>query len=165
MGYDFRQENKESHSDAKLIMVGGVRDLADRKRVNGLRSLIKKCGLSDCIIIKENLEWNQLLKLFKESFVGLHTMEDEHFGICLAEYMAAGLITIGHCSGGPLSDIVANIESKHDVKNGLHCSDRGFLCTTLGQYASCFERVFDEYENGNGWMKLRQRREIIVLTN
>eukprot|EP00483_Globobulimina_turgida_P012012 UN12034 len=137
-------------------MVGGVRDIFDRKRVTKLRALIGKYNLREYVLIKEDLEWNKLLSLFQQSFIGLHTMEDEHFGICLVEYMIAGLVTIGHCSGGPLSDIIAKINNKNDVKEGMWASERGFLCTTVDQYAKCFEKVFDQYDNGDGWLKLRQ---------
>ena len=161
--YQFRKKNKEKYKDVKLIMVGGVRDLEDRRRVTKSRCLITKYGLKECVLIKENLEWSKLLKLFEESFVGLHTMEDEHFGICLAEYMIAGLVAIGHCSGGPLSDIVANIKSKHDVQSGMVANERGFLCTTVEQYAKCFETVLNSYQEGDEWMDLRQRaREYCV---
>jgi len=37
---------------------------------------------------------------------GLHAMTDEHFGISVVEYMAAGAVPIAHASGGPASDIV-----------------------------------------------------------
>eukprot|EP01084_Bolivina_argentea_P183329 316372_1 len=154
--YKFREKCKPKYNDVKLIMVGGVRDIFDKKRVTKLRVKIGKYNLRDCVIIKQDLEWKKLLKLFSESFIGLHTMEDEHFGICLSEYMIAGLVTIGHCSGGPLSDIVSNIKNKYDVKERMLESDRGFLCTTVEQYAMCFEKVFDGYDNGNGWLKLRE---------
>ena len=38
--------------------------------------------------------------------VGIHTMVNEHFGIGIVEYMAAGLIPLANGSGGPLLDIV-----------------------------------------------------------
>ena len=41
-----------------------------------------------------------------ESLIGLHTMWNEHFGISVVEMMSNGLITIGHNSGGPKSDII-----------------------------------------------------------
>jgi alpha-1,2-mannosyltransferase len=37
-------------------------------------------------------------------------MRNEHFGICVVEYMAAGLIPVSHNSGGPLADIVRDEE-------------------------------------------------------
>lgn len=33
-------------------------------------------------------------------------MWNEHFGISVVEYMAAGLVTVAHKSGGPQADIV-----------------------------------------------------------
>ena len=179
----FRKKFKSKYPNIKLIMVGGCRDIEDKRRVTKLRAKINKYALSEYIVIKENLEWTKLLKLFQDSFIGLHTMEDEHFGICLAEYMVAGLITIGHCSGGPLTDIVSNLKSKDEAKqnkngklkdtaskpqplqqsnetiihsDGMIQTERGFLCTTVDQYAKCFEMVFNEYENGNGLSKMRQ---------
>lgn len=44
--------------------------------------------------------------------VGLHTMWNEHFGIGVVEYMAAGLIPVAHKSGGPLMDIVTEYNNK-----------------------------------------------------
>ena len=153
--YQFRKQCKGKFGDVRLIMVGGVRDVEDQKRVNKLNALIGKYDLREHVVIKKNLEWSQLLKLFGRAFVGLHTMEDEHFGICLAEYMVAGLVTIGHCSGGPLSDIVADGKHKSEVAEGMLQTARGFLCTTVEQYAECFETVFDGFEKGNGWMDMR----------
>lgn len=158
----FRKKCKSKHPDAKLIMVGGCRGIEDKRRVTKLRVKINKYDLKQYIVIKENLEWSKLLKLFQDSFIGLHTMEDEHFGICLAEYMAAGLITIGHCSGGPLTDIVVNLQSNETVnlqqeEDGMKRTETGFLCTTVDQYAQCLEEVFDEYENGNGFSEMRER--------
>jgi len=150
------KDSSDEEDNVKLILVGGVRDKEDRLRVNQLRALITKFNLNEHVVIHVDMEWSKLLKLFGESFIGLHTMEDEHFGICLVEYMVAGLVTIGHCSGGPLSDIVANKKTKHDLKEKKIETDRGFLCTTKEQYAKCFETVFDQFEHGDGWLTLRQ---------
>lgn len=45
-------------------------------------------------------------RLLGEAVCGLHTMTDEHFGISIVEYMAAGLVPIANNSGGPRTDIV-----------------------------------------------------------
>ena len=39
-------------------------------------------------------------------------MVDEHFGICVVEYMAAGAVAIANKSGGPMSDIVVPLLTK-----------------------------------------------------
>ena len=41
--------------------------------------------------------------------VGLSTMADEHFGISVVEFMAAGVVPVVHASGGPLCDIVVPV--------------------------------------------------------
>lgn len=51
--------------------------------------------------------------------VGLHTMWNEHFGIGVVEYMAAGLIPVAHKSGGPLMDIVTEYNNKPTGKTML----------------------------------------------
>ena len=43
-------------------------------------------------------------------------MVDEHFGISVVEYMAAGAIPIAHNSGGPSTDIVVPLISKDGTK-------------------------------------------------
>jgi alpha-1,2-mannosyltransferase len=37
-----------------------------------------------------DVSWGELKALLGEAVAGLHTMEDEHFGISVVEYMAAG---------------------------------------------------------------------------
>jgi alpha-1,2-mannosyltransferase len=37
----------------------------------------------------------ELVKLLGGAIAGLHTMTDEHFGISVVEYMAAGAVVIG----------------------------------------------------------------------
>ena len=55
-------------------------------------------------------------------------MEDEHFGIVIVEYMAAGCIPIAHNSGGPRDDIV-------------NVNECGYLATTVEEYANCIGAV------------------------
>lgn len=50
-------------------------------------------------------------------------MWNEHFGICVVELMASGLITIAHNSAGPKEDIIKNEQD-------------GFLATTPQEYSN-----------------------------
>lgn len=50
-------------------------------------------------------------------------MWNEHFGICIVEFLAAGLITVAHNSGGPKNDIIKDLNV-------------GFLATTENEYAN-----------------------------
>ena len=67
---------------------------------------------------------------FKTSLIGLHTMENEHFGIGIVEMMTAGLITIAHNSGGPKEDIIEHGKT-------------GYLATTAQEYAHWMDVVLE----------------------
>lgn len=71
-----------------------------------------------------NVTYAELRELLSAAHAGLHSMEDEHFGIVIVEYMAAGCIPIAHNSGGPRDDII-------DV------NECGYLATTVEEYANC----------------------------
>jgi alpha-1,2-mannosyltransferase len=78
-----------------------------------------------------NASYGELEQYLQKSWIGLHTMKNEHFGIGIVEYMvcifyvytltitliifnsikSAGLIAIAHNSGGPKMDIVKGHES------------------------------------------------------
>ena len=62
----------------------------------------------------------------------MHTMKDEHFGIGVVEFMAAGAIPLAHRSAGPLMDIVVEWEG----------TPTGFLATTAVEYASALDEIF-----------------------
>lgn len=48
----------------------------------------------------------------KESLIGIHTMQNEHFGISVVESIAAGQIMIAHNSGYLLSFVQFTLLSK-----------------------------------------------------
>jgi len=47
-------------------------------------------------------------------------MVDEHFGINVVEFMAAGVIPVAHASGGPLMDIIVPYKGE---PTGFHAQD------------------------------------------
>lgn len=89
-----------------LILVGGCRDHQDEVRVDQLRAMASTLGISNHVEFKLNASRDMIKALLQEAIAGLHTMEDEHFGISIVEYMAAGVVPIVHDSGGPREDIV-----------------------------------------------------------
>ncbi|XP_057252004.1 GDP-Man:Man(3)GlcNAc(2)-PP-Dol alpha-1,2-mannosyltransferase-like [Beta vulgaris subsp. vulgaris] len=56
--------------------------------------------------------YRDLVKLLGAATAGIHSMMDEHFGISVVEFMAAGAIPIAHNSAGPKMDIVLEEEGQ-----------------------------------------------------
>ncbi|KAI8915813.1 glycosyl transferase family 1 protein [Gorgonomyces haynaldii] len=98
--------SKNKSLDAKLMLIGSVRNENDRAIVQKLEEHVIKLGLQEHVEIVQNASYEQLQHYLSVSLVGIHTMLNEHFGISIIEYMAAGLIPLAHDSGGPKADIV-----------------------------------------------------------
>ena len=96
----------------KLVLIGSVRDERDRQKVAELQQE------AEALDIKENVEfvcdapWEQVVSWLGRGWIGTNAMWNEHFGIGVVEYMAAGLIPVVHNSGGPKMDIVTEVGGK-----------------------------------------------------
>ncbi|KXS19347.1 glycosyltransferase family 4 protein [Gonapodya prolifera JEL478] len=90
----------------RLVLIGGCRHEGDWKLVDDLKQRAIELAVVDNIDFIINAEYSRLLSHLKNGLIGLHTMTEEHFGIGIVEYMAAGLVAIAHDSGGPKTDIV-----------------------------------------------------------
>lgn len=126
--------NELAH-DSQLTLYGGCRDESDQKRIDYLTDLVHRLDLGTRINIVVNAPFEQLLEGVREADVALHSMTNEHFGIVLLEFMAAGLITVAHNSGGPRADIIDN-------------GQNGFLCNDVEDFAKALSSIsrmnFDE---------------------
>ena len=60
----------------------------------------------DNVTFLVNAPYPEIVSRLGQASIGLNTMQDEHFGINIVEFMAAGLIPIVHASAGPFMDIV-----------------------------------------------------------
>ena len=117
---------------SRLQLVGSCRGPDDERRLNSLKELARKLDLgTDEVEFKVNVSFDELRRLLGDAAVGLHTMEDEHFGISVVEYMAAGVIPIAHASGGPKEDIVVPASGTENDNSGRRT---GYLCRTLSEY-------------------------------
>ncbi|GFR48131.1 hypothetical protein Agub_g9965, partial [Astrephomene gubernaculifera] len=96
--------------EAKLKFIGGVRGPGDEARLAELRGYAEELGLGDSVEWIPNAPYSQLVSLLGGAVGGLHAMTDEHFGISVVEYMAAGVVPIAHNSAGPAEDIVLPLE-------------------------------------------------------
>ncbi|KAM9956608.1 hypothetical protein ACTFIR_003332 [Dictyostelium discoideum] len=120
--------HREQPLNTKLVLVGGVRDQADRDRVEQLRNLSKELNIEDHVEFRIGISSDQLNQLLSEASVGIHTMYNEHFGIGVVELMAAGVIPVANNSAGPKEDIV-----RHE--------DTGFLASTIQEYAEYIHEI------------------------
>ena len=125
------QQHPEHQGRAQLVLIGGCRTARDEALLLELRALAASLGLVEGkdILLLPNEPFPSLLSYLGEALGGLHTMWNEHFGICVVEYMAAGCLTIAHNSGGPKLDIV--------VPEG----EVGFLASTEQEFADRMHQV------------------------
>lgn len=95
-----------------LVLLGSVRDSEDATRVYKLRLLAHELKIKESVQFICDATWPQILEWLRKSSVGVNGMWNEHFGIGIVEYQAAGLVSVVHDSGGPKFDIVVDIDGK-----------------------------------------------------
>ena len=97
---------------ARLALIGSVRDDGDKKLVYELRLLANELQIKDKVDFHLDASWKKILEFLGRASVGVNGMWNEHFGIGVVEYQAAGLISVVHDSGGPKRDIVTKIDGE-----------------------------------------------------
>jgi alpha-1,2-mannosyltransferase len=108
----FVKTDSEASRGAKLVLIGSVRDDHDAKRVYELRLLVNELHVKDRVEFHLDASWPEILEWLRRASVGVNGMWNEHFGIGVVEYQAAGLISVVHNSGGPKLDIVIKIDGE-----------------------------------------------------
>ncbi|GBG72963.1 hypothetical protein CBR_g12682 [Chara braunii] len=150
-------EDVDGVPNVRLQLIGSSRHAEDEERISKLRAQARKLGIHDRVDFLINIPYRELVKRLGDAIVGLHSMIDEHFGISVVEYMAAGAITIAHNSGGPRMDIVTPDEKGQRT---------GFLATVAEEYAEAIEKVLSmpEEERLEIAMAARQRAQLFSDT-
>jgi len=128
---EFIKTESEAAKDAKLVLIGSVRDDHDSKRVYTLRLLVNELGIKDRVEFHLDASWPEILDWLQRASVGVNGMWNEHFGIGVVEYQAAGLISVVHDSGGPKLDIVIKIDGE----------PTGFHATNVEEFAEGYEKA------------------------
>ncbi|KAG0049999.1 asparagine-linked glycosylation protein [Gryganskiella cystojenkinii] len=131
---EYRQAKKGEKANPKavqLVMVGSARNASDEARIQQLKDKSIELGISDNVTFVVNAPFSELQAWLARSKVGIHAMLDEHFGIGVVEYMAAGLIPVAHNSAGPKMDIVRPYNNE----------PTGYLATTPKEFAVAIEKV------------------------
>lgn len=115
----------------KLQLVGSCRNKADEERLQKLKELAIKLKVENDVEFHQNIIYRDLVKLLGAATAGIHSMTDEHFGISVVEFMAAGAIPIAHNSAGPKMDIVLEEDGQQT----------GFLAQSENEYAEAILEV------------------------
>ncbi|KAM0246600.1 hypothetical protein ACHAQJ_010161 [Trichoderma viride] len=126
---DFVKTKTDATTKARLVLIGSVRDDSDSKRVYKLRLMVNELGIKDRVQFHINASWSEILDWSRKASVGVNGMWNEHFGIGVVEYQAAGLISVVHDSGGPKLDIVTEVDGE----------PTGFHASTAAEFAAGYE--------------------------
>ncbi|KAH7039849.1 alpha-1,2-mannosyltransferase alg11 [Microdochium trichocladiopsis] len=129
--HEFVKSGTPASQGSKLVLLGSVRGDSDAKRVYQLRLLVNELHLVDRVVFHLDAPWSEILQHISQGYVGVNGMWNEHFGIGVVEYLAAGLIPVVHDSGGPKLDIVVDVDGQ----------PTGFHATTASDYAAGFEKA------------------------
>ncbi|XVF84052.1 hypothetical protein PTKIN_Ptkin16aG0543600 [Pterospermum kingtungense] len=115
----------------KLQFVGSCRNKSDEERLQNLKEKAVQLNIYEDVEFHENLMYRDLVRLLGGAVAGIHSMIDEHFGISVVEFMAAGAIPIAHNSAGPKMDIVLDEDGQQT----------GFLAQTIDEYANAILNI------------------------
>ncbi|KAF1983041.1 glycosyltransferase family 4 protein [Aulographum hederae CBS 113979] len=153
-------QNKDSSTPSTsqerphLTLIGSVRDPDDATRVYTLRLLAHELKIKEDVTFLCDASWEQILQALGRASVGVNAMWNEHFGIGVVEYQAAGLVGVVHDSGGPKRDIVVEIDGE---KTGFHA-------TTAEQFAKGFRSALSLSPEDDLAMRLRARKSAARFT-
>ena len=119
------QKHPEHREKVTLALIGSARNKEDEARIAALRELAQELAIDNSVVFVVNASFDVLKAHLGRGLVGIHTMWNEHFGIGVVEYMAAGLIPLAHNSAGPKMDIVTV----------------GYLAETAEEYATQLDAI------------------------
>ncbi|THY89800.1 UDP-Glycosyltransferase/glycogen phosphorylase [Aureobasidium pullulans] len=145
---EFLRDRKTDAKDTpRLVLVGSVRDEKDKMLVYKLRVLAREQHIADHVDFVIDAKWSQILDRLRTSWIGVNGMWNEHFGIGVVEYQAAGLISVVDDSGGPKYDIVVPIDGK----------PTGFHAKSPTEFAKGFAKALDQSPSETLAMRKRAR--------
>ena len=143
-------ERKHPH----LTLIGSVRDSTDETHVYSLRLLAHELRITHAVTFLLRAPWSAVLDQLRTASVGINAMWNEHFGIGVVEYQAAGLISVVNDSGGPKNDIVCELKENGPGGPG----PTGFHALMEQQYADQLEKALTLQGQELLDMRLRARR-------
>jgi alpha-1,2-mannosyltransferase len=140
--------SEDERKDAKLVLMGSVRaNTPDETHIYKLRLDARGLGIEPATEFVTNASFSAILDRLQKASIGVNGMWNEHFGIGVVEYHAAGLIPVVHNSGGPKLDIVIPYGGE----------PTGYHAETEEQFAEAFRRVTSMSREDTIAMRLRGR--------
>ncbi|KAL2828722.1 hypothetical protein BDW59DRAFT_43168 [Aspergillus cavernicola] len=163
------QQKQQGDPQPHLILIGTVRPSSpDETHIYNLRLLAHELRIRNNTTFLCDASWPTILSHLSTSSIGVNAMWNEHFGICVVEYQAAGLISIVHDSGGPREDIVVDLTgSDTDSETDSHeagTGPTGFRATNEEDFAAAFEKALSLSEKEKIAMRLRARKSALRFT-
>lgn len=161
----------------KLVLIGTVRGKDDATRVYQLRVLTRELNINDNVEFQCDCPWPQMQDWMRKSSVGVNGMWNEHFGIGVVEYQAAGLISVVNDSGGPKLDIVVEIDGKPTGKctflvysfftshTKVANNSPGFHASTAEEYTDGFRKALSLSPSETLAMRQRARKSARRFTD
>ncbi|KAL4741743.1 hypothetical protein BDV11DRAFT_52819 [Aspergillus similis] len=163
---DFSTEKQKP--EPQLILIGTVRPSSpDETHIYNLRLLAHELRIRNNTTFLCDASWPTILSHLGTASIGVNAMWNEHFGICVVEYQAAGLIAVVHDSGGPREDIVIDLpksDSGSDSLENRGTRATGFRATTEEEFADAFERALSLSNDEKVGMRLRARKSALRFT-
>ncbi|KAI5286772.1 asparagine-linked glycosylation protein [Ascosphaera aggregata] len=133
----------------RLALIGTVRhNTTDETHIYQLRLLAHDLGIKDNTVFVCDAPWPSVLDYLRRASIGVNGMWNEHFGMSVVEYQAAGLLSVTHDSGGPRKDIVV------DLGDG----PTGYRATTVEEFAAAYETALSLPETEKLAMRVRARQ-------
>lgn len=140
-------EKMKTTAGLRLVLIGSVRNSEDATKVYDLRLLAHELKVKDQVEFLCDASWPEILEWLRKSWIGVNGMWNEHFGIGVVEYQAAGLICVVNESGGPKEDIVVEYDGG---PTGFHAND-------ASEFAARFTRALSMSSRDTLAMRLRAR--------
>ena len=147
-------ETYDTKKHPHLTLVGSVRDSTDETYIYSLRLLAHELKITHAVTFLLNASWDAILTQLRTASIGVNAMWNEHFGIGVVEYQAAGLISVVNDSGGPKWDICRPMEEDGEGGTG----PTGFHASTEMEYADALKRALDLGPDEAVAMRQRARR-------
>jgi len=130
----------------RLVLIGAVRsNTPDEIHIYNLRLQARELKIGSATTFICDAPLSVVQNYLQKASIGVNGMWNEHFGIGVVEYQAAGLIPVVHNSGGPKLDIVIPFKGQ----------PTGFHATTDEEFARAFSEVHGMEESERVGMRQR----------